>query len=49
MIAAADREQDAPLRAVVALRELPCKRVGVEQPTIVRDEWLAELAQRRGG
>src|SRR5215210_4001815 len=49
VIAAADPEQDESIRAVVALREMSCERVDIKQLTTFRDEWLAELDQRRGG
>ena len=49
VIAAADPEQEESIRAVVALREMSCERVDIKQLTTFRDEWLAELDQRRGG
>jgi len=49
VIAAADPEQDQPVRVIAALREMTCERVDIKQLTTFRDEWLAELDQRRGG
>jgi len=49
VIAAPDPEQEKPLRAVVAFREMSCERVDIGQLTTFRDEWLAELRQQQSG
>lgn len=47
VLAAADPEQEAPLRAITATRALTCSRVALDGLAEFRDDWFAELRERR--
>ena len=47
VLAAPDPEQDEPLRAVAATRELTCTEVDFEGLAVFRDEWFAELREQQ--
>lgn len=48
VIAAADPEQDEPLRAVTARRLLSCSKADIAGLTAFRDEWFTYLQEQQG-